>query len=350
MVPVPSKKVPWKQRFVNVTVGLKAVIAVKNIAPTIATTTVRAPMRRALATLWRPMLFLKDNHGPDPDALKKRANLTIAPTTVNAKTMALACVTRAVQVLVVKSTPAPKHATTVATATAMASASVPWDGRVNRAVKVFAPRTTTTPVPDTGNAKKNKWAKAWCIATANATLGSKAKVAATRPARPTVEHLLKTTSRVAPTVAMKKVNAWVANAIAILVSPVDLVCAKPAPTNAATMDVATQVPANATTTSRVLPATPSVAHWTVPTMAFVPLILLAIVPKVFRARVAPTSLVQPTVPVTVCAWTALASVTKDTQVWVVKSVFAPTNVRTTANAKKPPSMLLHANAILVLKI
>jgi homogentisate 1,2-dioxygenase len=80
------------------------------------------------------MLFLKDNHGPDPGALKKRANLTIAPTTVNAKTMALACVTRAVQVLVVKSTPAPKHATTVATATAMASASVPWDGRVNRAV------------------------------------------------------------------------------------------------------------------------------------------------------------------------------------------------------------------------
>tara|TARA_B110000208_G_scaffold180291_1_gene229838 strand:+ start:552 stop:707 length:156 start_codon:yes stop_codon:yes gene_type:complete len=51
MVPVPSKKVPWKQRFVNVTVVLKAVIAVKNIAPTIATTTVRAPMRRALATL-----------------------------------------------------------------------------------------------------------------------------------------------------------------------------------------------------------------------------------------------------------------------------------------------------------
>lgn len=91
-----------------------------------------------------------------------------------------------------------------------------------------------------------------------------------------------------------------ANAIATLVLRVEVARALRVPTSAAIMDGATEAHANATMILRVLPATKNVAHWDVPTMAYVPLILNAIVRKDSPVKVVWMLLVPPIVRRTAC--------------------------------------------------
>ena len=198
-----------KKRFANAMGDSKAVIAVKCIAQTIATTMEVAPMPLVRVMWWQKILCSKVSRLLDPVVSKKRVPNPV-PTMVNAKTTAVACAMAVVLALRVKSTPAQKHATTAVIAIAMVNVNVHWVGRVNPVPLVFVHPTVMYLARVTANAKKKTWGKAWCIVTANATVVSKVKVVPMLPApRLVLEviHLLTMICRVARKVAVVKALA-----------------------------------------------------------------------------------------------------------------------------------------------